>query len=328
MKQGVKEKGADEHASVLWQESMDALQIKGDGFYVDGTFGRGGHTRGILKQLGPKGLLVAIDQDPQAEHEAKRLQQEIHEQPNVYQGEFLFIKARFSKTAEHVCSLGRDLQGVLLDLGVSSPQLDQAERGFSFQHTGPLDMRMDTSDGTPLSVLLAEVTDTELADVLWKFGDERYSKRIAKAIVKARDEGELASTTALAEVIRTAHPRWQRGKHPATKSFQAMRIWVNQELTELSEALRAYSELLVAGGRMVVISFHSLEDRLVKQFFRQSKAIQRDLPPWLAVGNAAEEPSHVGVRMRALQKMKATKDEVKRNPRARSAVLRVAERLG
>ena len=313
------------HTSVLWQESLDALQIQSDGFYVDGTFGRGGHSRGILKALGPDGLLLAVDQDSEAAHEADRLAQ-LRQAEQQGQAAFKFLRARFGEAGSTIQKIGRPLNGVLLDLGVSSPQLDEAERGFSFQHAGPLDMRMDTERDEPLSEKLAGLSAEELANVLWELGEERYSRRIAAAVIEARDEGRLESTLALAEVIKKAHPKWQKGKHPATKSFLALRLWVNQELEDLQKGLTLFADLLAPGGRLAVISFHSLEDRIVKRFIRGEDQQAEEVPSWLPVLDSSSNKK--GALLKGVGKaIKPTEAEAHNNIRARSAVLRVAEKV-
>ena len=306
-----------EHISVLLQEAVASLDIQPDGYYIDATFGRGGHAAAILQALGPDGRLWVMDRDPAAIAVAEA---RFAAEPRVS----VFAGA-FSQISQLALPPG-ELQhagfaGILFDLGVSSPQLDDASRGFSFMHDGPLDMRMDPSSGVSVAEYLQQVRAEELADVLYHYGEERHSRRIARAIVAARQAGPLTSTTQLAEIIKTAHPAWSRQQHPATRSFQALRIMVNQELTEIESALGAAVDLLAPGGRLVVISFHSLEDRIVKQFIRQQSgaALSSGLPD----PSAPPEP-----RLRkkgGLQR--ATDAEVAANPRARSARMRVAIKL-
>jgi len=304
-----------EHLSVLMQESLDALAIKPDGIYVDGTFGRGGHSRAILQQLGPEGRLYGIDRDPQAIAVGEKLAAEDER--------FQIAYAPFSEL--HRCceqwGIIGTVDGLLLDIGVSSPQLDDAARGFSFRNDGPLDMRMNPNEGESAAEWLAQAKEEEIADVLWRYGEERYSRRIAKAIVMARTEQAISSTKQLQEIVAKAHPRWEKGKDPATRSFQAIRIFINRELEELEQALNDSLDVLAVNGRLVVISFHSLEDRMVKRFIqRQSKG--EELPPDLPVqGRAAEG------RVKRIGKMiKPGKKELQENPRARSSCLRVAEK--
>lgn len=292
---------------------MEALAIKSEGIYIDCTFGRGGHSRGILQRLGPAGRLVAIDRDPQAVAEAR---EQLGREPR-----FSIEHAAFSSIGDVARAhqvLGR-VDGVLLDLGVSSPQLDDRSRGFSFLAEGPLDMRMDPDAGPSAADWLARAEEREIADVLWRFGEERYSRRIARAIVACRKAAPIQTTRQLAELIAEASPSRERHKHPATRAFQAIRIFINRELEELERCLRQIPEILAAFGRLAVISFHSLEDRMVKRFIRNESG--RGVAPRLPI--AQPEP-----RLRGLGRpIRPSKTEVERNPRARSAVLRVAERL-
>jgi 16S rRNA (cytosine1402-N4)-methyltransferase len=294
------------------EEVMEALAIKPDGAYIDGTFGRGGHSRAILDRLGASGRLLAIDRDPEAVAEARRR----------YTGVagFAIEQAPFSRIGELADARGLSgrVDGVLLDLGVSSPQLDSPERGFSFMAEGPLDMRMDPSTGTSASQWLAQAPEREIADVIWGLGEERHSRRIARAIVKARGSTPIATTTQLAELITAAVPGRERHKHPATRTFQAIRIFINRELEELEQALRQIPELLGACGRLAVISFHSLEDRIVKRFIRDESG--RGPAPRLPIPRPEPRLRPIGGPIRP------SASEVERNPRARSAVLRVAER--
>ncbi len=303
------------HLPVMLDEVLEALGLRPDGIYVDGTFGRGGHSGAMLERLGPAGRLIALDRDPDAVAEARR---RFGMDPR-----FTIVHAPFSslrKALEPLGVWGR-VDGLLLDLGVSSPQLDEAERGFSFMRDGPLDMRMDPSHGESAADLLARIDEAALADILWRLGEERFSRRIARAIVQARGETPITRTAQLAEIIASAVPRREPGKHPATRSFQALRLWINQELAELEAVLPQAREALAIGGRLAVISFHSLEDRMVKHFLRGEPA--PDLPREIPL--AVERPPAVWRLIGRAQKASAA--EVKANPRARSAVLRVAEKL-
>lgn len=298
----------------MLHESLDALAIKPDGVYVDGTFGRGGHAQAILSRLGPKGRLIALDKDPEAIAYAKK---------HITDPRFSIVHSSFSSLRAVLESEGLlgQVDGLLLDLGVSSLQLDEAARGFSFLRDGPLDMRMDNTSGVTAADWLAKVKEAELADVLANYGEERYAKRIAKAIVDARAKAAFTSTLALAEVIKAAHPRWEVGKHPATKSFQAIRIAVNEELSDITKVLSSSVEVLAPKGRLVVISFHSLEDRLVKRFMRE-QAKGDNWPKGLPVPQTALNPTLVVIG----KDYRPGAQEVANNPRARSAILRVAEK--
>lgn len=299
-------------------ESVEALEVKPYGRYVDGTFGRGGHSRAILERLGPGGCLLALDKDKSAvcSPEAAALAND---------GRFRIEQASFARMASSLRNLGwfGEVDGVLMDLGVSSPQLDEVERGFSFLRNGPLDMRLDRTCGVTAAEWLGTVSDSELEQVLRGFGEERYARRIARAIVQRRTREPIATTKQLASIVAAAIPRWERGQHPATRSFQAIRIRVNRELEELQEGLMQAVQVLHAGGRLVVISFHSLEDRIVKRFMRNESrgfAVGVDSNP------SCVEP--VTPRLRRITgALKPTEREVLENPRARSAILRVAERL-
>lgn len=301
-----------EHIPVMFAQVMEGLRVRADGRYLDGTFGRGGHARGVLDRLGPEGRLLVMDKDPEAMAQAQRL---MTGDPRVSarRGSFAAL-ADWDATAA-------GLDGVLLDLGVSSPQLDRAERGFSFQTDGPLDMRMDPESGESVADWLAHADETEIADVLWRHGEERMSRRIARAIVARRAEAPLQRTSELAALIEACIGRREPGKHPATRSFQALRIHINRELEDLEAGLAAAHARLRPGGRLVVISFHSLEDRTVKRFIAQRARPapgNRRLP---ALPSAAPTLREIGAAS------KADSAELARNPRARSAVLRVAERL-
>ncbi|TCS41724.1 16S rRNA (cytosine(1402)-N(4))-methyltransferase RsmH [Reinekea marinisedimentorum] len=303
------------HETVLLHETVEAL-LPYSGIYIDGTFGRGGHSRLLLSKLSPESTLIVFDKDPLAIAEAKRLAAE--------DGRVVVIQAGFAQMQQEMEARGLlgKVNGILLDLGVSSPQLDDASRGFSFKADGPLDMRMNPEAGVSAADWIASVREEELADVLFKYGDERFSRRIAKGIVLARERQPITTTLQLAEIIKESHPKWDHKKHPATKSFQAIRIFINGELDELDAVLEGSLKVLKQGGRLAVISFHSLEDRAVKQFIRL-QAQGPELPPGLPVME-----SSIDRKMRAVGKaIKATAQEVKVNVRSRSATLRVAERL-
>ncbi|MGC1027058.1 16S rRNA (cytosine(1402)-N(4))-methyltransferase RsmH [Pantoea agglomerans] len=304
------------HTTVLLDEAVNGLNIREDGIYIDGTFGRGGHSRLILSQLGEKGKLIAIDRDPQA----------IAAAAEITDPRFSIIHGPFSALAEHVSE--RDLvgkiDGILLDLGVSSPQLDDAERGFSFMRDGPLDMRMDPSRGHSAAEWLLHAEEADIAFVLKTYGEERFAKRIARAIVERNREQPMTRTRELAEVISIAMPVKDKFKHPATRSFQAIRIWINSELEEIDIALKGAVEVLAPQGRLSVISFHSLEDRLVKRFMRdQSRGPQ--VPPGIPM-TEHQLRALGGRELKLLGKMSPGDAEVSENPRARSSVLRIAEK--
>ncbi len=304
------------HTPVLLDEVLAGLSVKADGRYCDATFGRGGHTAAILQQLGPAGRLCAIDRDPDAIAAGR---ERFAAEPRL-----TLVRGAFGRLEERVRAAGweGELQGVLLDLGVSSPQLDEAGRGFSFMQDGPLDMRMDNESGLSAAHWLARAGEREIADVLFKLGEEKFSRRIARAIVAARAVTPIITTRQLAEIVAGAVPTREPGKHPATRTFQALRIHVNRELDEVEAALPQAVNLLAPGGRLCVISFHSLEDRLVKRFMRreaQGDPIYAELP---------DVPPHARPRLRLIGgAVKPGDAEVSRNPRARSAVLRVAERV-
>ena len=299
-----------EHVSVLLEESVAALAIKPDGTYLDGTFGRGGHSRAILRSLSNSGRLIAFDKDPQAESSAEQFS----EDPR-----FEFVRASFAEISSRVEA--SELDGILLDLGVSSPQLDNAERGFGFSDDGPLDMRMDTRAGMTAAEWLATAPEADIADVIKTYGEERFAKRMASAIVKARAESPITRTKQLATIVAEANPKWEPHKHPATRAFQAIRIFINRELEDLEIALGHTVDALSEGGRLVVISFHSLEDRIVKRFMRD-QARGQQLPKHVPVID-----NDTGKTLNLVGKaLKPSTDEVQRNPRSRSAIMRVAER--
>jgi len=304
------------HYSVLLQESVANLITDVDGFYIDGTFGRGGHSQKILQQLGPRGKLLAIDKDPEAVALARS---KFAAEPR-----FEIAHASFAELGDLVKQRNSTGQvaGVLLDLGVSSPQLDQPERGFSFKLDGPLDMRMDNSTGASASDWVNSAAEDDIVWVLKNYGEERFAKRMAKAIVTERQKHPFTTTAHLARVIAEANPAWEKGKNPATRAFQAIRIQVNNELPDLQSALVQALEVLQVGGRLVVISFHSLEDRLVKQFIRREERGD-PLPKGLPVPE-----SMLNKRLKSLGKaQKAGQQELQENIRSRSAVLRVAEKI-
>ena len=304
------------HKPVLLDEALEALAIRPDGCYVDCTFGRGGHSSAILENLGQQGRLLAFDKDPDALRFADETFADVP-RFNCYPGSF-------TRLAEVIESLGLAglVQGVLFDLGVSSPQLDDAGRGFSFLRDGALDMRMDPTTGASAAEWINRAGRTEISDVLRNFGEERYAGRIARAIVARRAEQALTSTRQLAELIKSVVPTVQRDKHPATRSFQAIRIHVNNELQELQTALSQALAVLAVGGRLAVISFHSGEDRIVKRFIRQESRAD-PYPSYLPVSARQIKP-----RLRAVGRpLKAGAEEQQGNPRARSATLRVAEKL-
>lgn len=304
------------HTPVLLDEVLAGLAVKAEGRYCDATFGRGGHAAAILGQLGPAGRLCAIDRDPEAIAAGR---ERFAAEPRL-----TLVRGSFGQLEERVRAAGWEggLQGVLLDLGVSSPQLDEATRGFSFMQDGPLDMRMDNESGLNAAQWLARAGEREIADVLFKLGEEKFSRRIARAIVATRAATPIATTRQLADVVAGAVPTREPGKHPATRTFQAIRIHVNRELEEAAAALPQAVNLLAPGGRLCVISFHSLEDRLVKRFMRreaQGDPIFAELP---------QVPPHARPRLRLIGgAVMPGAAEIARNPRARSAVLRVAERI-
>jgi len=302
------------HATVLLREAVDALQVKPDGVYVDGTFGRGGHSRLILEKLGEHGKLIALDKDPMA----------ITAGQAIRDARFQMVHSGFEHLGDVLRKLGVErVDGVLLDLGVSSPQLDDKQRGFSFRFDAPLDMRMDTSRGQTAAEWLAAVDESELAEVIREYGEERFARQIARAIVAARQERAILTTHQLVEVVARCVRTREPGKNPATRTFQAIRIHLNRELEELEIVLPQCVGHLKAGGRMAIISFHSLEDRIVKRFMRDMA--QGDKLPKSVPIRAADVPQG---QLRLIGKAtRASMAEVAANPRARSAVLRVAERL-
>ena len=304
------------HETVLQAEAIAALNIKAEGNYIDATFGRGGHSRAILSLLNANSRLITLDRDPEAIAVAKDLQQQ---DPRL-----VVVQAAFSQLGkiEATGSLQGEIDGVLFDLGVSSPQLDNPQRGFSFMHDGPLDMRMNPMDQLSARQWINEAAEKEIANVLFEYGEERHSRRMAKRIVAARAESPIETTGQLAEIVKAANPAWEKDKHPATRAFQAIRIFINDELGQITQGLDAALNSLGAGGRLVVISFHSLEDRIVKKFIAE-KARGDNFPRDLPVRNEQLSPE-----LKKIGKpVRANEAEIQNNPRARSAVMRVAEKL-
>lgn len=304
------------HQPVLFQECIDALKIQGNGIYMDATFGRGGHSSAILEKLYEAGRLIVIDKDLAAIEQAEQRYKQ-DKRCVIHHDSFAQIKSIAEKD-----NIDGKVNGILFDLGVSSPQLDTAERGFSFLRDGPLDMRMNQKSGLDATTWIKYAREEDIAHVLYYYGEERYSRRIARKIVEEREVTPITRTLQLAQLIANAHPAWEKHKHPATKSFQAIRIFINHELEELEQALACSVDILANGGRLVVISFHSLEDRIVKQFMKlQSEGIP--------------VPAHVPVRaheqavsMKRIGKaIRPTKEEIASNSRARSATLRIGEKI-
>jgi 16S rRNA (cytosine1402-N4)-methyltransferase len=296
-----------QHTTVLLSEAVDALDIQPDGTYVDATFGRGGHTRLVLSKLSSRGRLIAFDKDPEAIQAAQQIND-----------------PRFSIRHQGFADLGAlpaaSVDGVLMDLGVSSPQIDNPARGFSFRFEGPLDMRMDTTRGQSVAEWLAQAELQQIAEVIRDYGEERFAVQIAKAIVARRQErGSLASTSELAQLVADTVKTREPGQNPATRTFQAFRIFINAELEELQQALSASLQILRPGGRLAVISFHSLEDRIVKQFITQHAREVYDRRAPFAAPKVMD--------LKAIDRIKPSEQEVAANPRARSAILRIAERL-
>ncbi len=304
---------SSQHVPVLLIEAVDALNVKPDGVYVDATFGRGGHSQAILARLGEQGCLIVFDKDPTAIETARA----------ILDTRLTVIHAGFAQLDQALREMGVvKVDGVLLDLGVSSPQLNEASRGFSFRMSGPLDMRMDTTRGQTAEAWLAKVEEKELAEVIANYGEERFAKQIARAIVAARAGGPINTTRLLSKIVAEVIPTYEPGQNPATRTFQAIRIYINQELEELSLVLPQCVALLTPGGRMAVISFHSLEDRIVKRFLK-SEAQPDKLPSKFPI-KAADLPQP---RMQLIGKaIRPSAAECAANPRARSAVLRIAER--
>lgn len=306
------------HVSVLLKESIDALAIKPDGIYIDCTFGRGGHSGEILKLLNSDGRLIAIDRDPSAIEAAKKFE----DNPS-----FIIEHSPFSELLDVAKKHGvvGNVDGILMDLGVSSPQLDEADRGFSFMKPGPLDMRMDYTRGISAADWLAKAEEADIVFALKTYGEEKFAKRIAKKIIEQRDETPFTTTDELAKLVASCVPKSKaEKKHPATRTFQGIRIYINSELVEIEKALESSLEVLAPDGRLSVISFHSLEDRIVKQFIRkesQGKQVPRGLP-------ITEAELNQGIKLKPVGKaIKPSDEEITINSRARSSVLRIAERL-
>lgn len=304
------------HKTVLLEEAVAALVTDPDGFYIDGTFGRGGHSAAILERLSESGRLLAVDKDPEAQKAAaERFRSDCR---------FEFVRGSFKDVADFVAAKGMTgkVAGILLDLGVSSPQLDEGERGFSFMQDGPLDMRMDPESGISAAQWLAKAEEKDIAQVLKEYGEEKFARRMAGAIVRARQEEPILSTARLASIVSEANPAWEKGKHPATRAFQAIRIFINRELDDLQDILASVVDVLNDGGRLVVISFHSLEDRIVKRFIRlmeKGAPIPRGLPV---------KESDIYRPLRSVGKViKPSAAECEQNVRARSAVMRIAEKI-
>ncbi len=303
------------HQTVLLREAVEALVTARDGYYVDGTFGRGGHSREILAALSAEGKLLGVDKDPQAIEVARQLKEG--------DDRFDFEHGSFAQLPHQLRRKGIGaVDGILLDLGVSSPQLDEAERGFSFSQDGPLDMRMDTTQGQTAAEWLATASHGDIASVLREYGEERHAGRIASAILRALESAPIETTDRLAQIVSEANPSWEKHKHPATRSFQGIRIWINRELADLELLLDEVVDLLRPGGRLVIISFHSLEDRMMKRFIRRMS--RGEQPP----RGVPVMESQVKKKLAAVGRaVKPAAEEVAANPRARSAVMRVAERL-
>ncbi|KXU38413.1 ribosomal RNA small subunit methyltransferase H [Ventosimonas gracilis] len=307
-----------EHISVLPDEAVAALNVRATGCYLDGTFGRGGHSRLILQNLNTEGRLLGFDKDPEAVAVGRELA--------AQDKRFEIINKSFAELGEvlEARQLNGKLSGILLDLGLSSPQLDDAARGFSFQQDGPLDMRMNPNAGQSAADFLASADEQTIAQVFKDYGEERFARRMARAVVERRAERPFTRTLDLAEVLKAANPAWEKGKHPATRAFQGLRIYLNQELADLERGLAAALEALMPGGRLVVISFHSLEDRIVKRFMQSQAKPPKD-----------NRPRHLPIPLKPFtarlavlgRPRRASDDEVARNPRARSAIFRVAEKL-
>lgn len=304
-----------QHTTVLLNEAVESLRVKSDGVYVDGTFGRGGHSRLILSQLGSKGRLIVFDKDPEAIQVANDLAKCDNRVIVIHQG--------FAQIQVALGEVGVDcVDGLLFDLGISSPQVDNPDRGFSFQQNAPLDMRMDPSRGMSAADWLSVVDEVELERVIREYGEERFSRQIAKTIVASRQQTPISTTHQLASIVASVVRTREKGKNPATRAFQAIRIHINNELEEIVQMLPQAASLLREKGRLAVISFHSLEDRLVKQFMRKYSRLQ-ELPRWVMIRENERGIAPLTLVGRAI---KASESEILMNPRARSAVLRVAER--
>ncbi len=302
------------HTTVLLQEAKEALCWDLNGQYVDATFGRGGHSRQILSLLTDQGRLTGLDKDPEAIQVGLNLAEQ--------DARFTIKQAAFSSLSQLFTS--NSISGLLLDLGVSSPQLDNPERGFSFMKDGPLDMRMDPDSGISAAAWLATATEEQIAQVLWEYGEERFSRRMAKAVVIERQKKPIETTAHFADIIKQAHPKWNHKKHPATQAFQAIRLFINQELSELEQALESAVTILKPQGRLVVISFHSLEDRMVKRFIRKNSQLYSDEPLPKSIPIQSKRLTPVFKKIGG--SIKPSELEVKQNPRARSAMMRIAEK--
>jgi len=305
-----------QHRPVLLEEAVDSLNIRPDGIYLDGTFGRGGHSEAILARLSQEGRLISLDRDPEAVAAGmERLGKDVR---------FSIVQGNFADMERYVSEWGVEegLDGILLDIGVSSPQLDNPDRGFSFMGDGPLDMRMNPLQGVSAKEWLAEASERELTRVFREFGEERHARRIARSIVMTRQKQRLETTGQLARLIEETIGRREKNKHPATRCFQAIRIYINDEMAQLARGLEEAIKLLRPGGRLVVISFHSLEDRLVKRTIREAAR------PGPVRKNIPQHPDHKPLLKPIGRAIKASETELSVNPRARSAVMRVAERLG
>lgn len=303
----------DQHRPVLLGEAVGGLIVEGSGVYVDATFGRGGHSQEILKRIDRDSVLVCIDKDIDAIQAAKQLDDK---RVIIRKGSFVKLKSWLDEL-----KFTGKVRGILLDLGVSSPQLDDSSRGFSFLRDGPLDMRMDRGQPQAAAMWLKDAKEGDIEKVLREYGEERFSRRIAWAIVKARAVEPIVTTGRLAEIVARANPKWEEHKHPATRTFQAIRIFINNELQELSICLEQCLDVLAGGGRLAVISFHSLEDRIIKKFIQKQRS--GEMPEWL--------PLRDGQLLRRLKcigrAIRATPEEVRDNPRSRSATLRIMEKL-
>lgn len=305
-----------QHQSVLLQETIEALALKPDGIYLDGTFGRGGHSKAILARLSAQGRLLAIDKDPAAITYAQQHFKD-DKRFEIFHGSF----AQMDKFVSQIGLLGK-IDGILLDLGVSSPQLDEAERGFSFMQSGPLDMRMDSSQALDAAYFVNNAAEKEMVAIFREYGEERFAGRIARAIIAERSKEPIKTTDRLAEIVKAANPKWEKHKHPATRVFQAIRIHVNEELTDLQNGLRAAIACLAGSGRLAVISFHSLEDRIVKQFMRKEQEGNKP-PPGVPIKEEALKTNFKRIGKAIMPQV----EELSHNIRARSAVLRVGEKI-
>lgn len=308
---------ADQHLTVLLKEAVEGWCPRPEGVYVDGTFGRGGHSRLLLERLDAQGRLLGIDKDPRALAVGEKLASQ-DARFSIHHASFADLPLCLEEAGVQT-----GVDGILLDLGVSSPQLDDPQRGFSFMQDGPLDMRMNTAQGVSAADWLATASEAEISDVLFHYGEERHARRMARAIIKAREEEAITRTHQLAEIVKAANPSWEKHKHPATRAFQGIRIHINQELDDLRRLLDQALDILAPGGRLVVISFHSLEDRMVKRFMRDAAKGDSHLPPGVPF-----REDELKRRLKLLGKaVKASPEEVAANPRSRSAVMRIAEKL-